>query len=331
MPVTIFLRLAEGKTAPALTFDGPRIVIGRGPSSDVRVPDASVSLRHATIQIDAGEHTLIDEGSTNGTFVGDVRLATGAPRALRSGDLVRVGRVWLEVKLDQTPATRDLSNATRDLALALVSQAMVALGEDVASKIRVLEGPDRGATLALEEEGRSYLLGRGAACDLPLEEAEASREHVQLVRRGTTVMVRDLDSKNGVFLGQSRLAPGRDVFWKASAMLRIGATVIALEEPVAEALTEIEHSADEKVKPDDIPPAPKTLASGAAEKAPPASAIESAPMSSAPIASIDRPVLSRPPPSSRRATFAPADLLVVAAAVAIIAASIGGLIWLLRS
>lgn len=330
MPVTIFLRLAEGKTTPALTFDGPRVVIGRGPSSDVRVPDASVSLRHATIQIDAGEHTLIDEGSTNGTFVGEVRLATGAPRVLRSGDLVRVGRVWLEVKVDQTPATRDLSNATRDLALALVSQAMLALGEDVASKIRVVEGPDRGASLTLEEDGRAYLLGRGATCDLPLEEPEASREHVQLVRRGTTVTVRDLDSKNGVFLGQSKLVPGRDVFWKASSMLRVGTTVVALEEPVAEALTEIEHSADEKVKPDDIPPAPKTLASGAAQNPPPSS-VESAPMSSAPIASIDRPALSRPPPSSRRATFAPADLLVVAAAIAIIAASIGGLIWLLHS
>ena len=327
MPITILLRVSDGKAPPALTFDGPRIVIGRGPSSDVRVPDASVSLRHACIQVDAGEHTLTDEGSTNGTYVGNVKLAVGAPRALRSGDLVRIGRVWLEIKIDQTPATRDLSIATRDLALALVSQAMAAMGEDVATKVRIVEGPDRGAALALAEENRAYVLGRGSTCDMPLQEPEASREHLQITRRASTISIRDLDSKNGVFLGQSRIVPARDVLWKASQSVRVGTTVLALEEPVADALTEIEHIADEPVAPADVPPAPKTLVSGTAR---PPSSLDP-PASSAPIASVDKPAVSRPPPSARRPTFAPADLLVVAVAIAIIAASIGGLVWLLRS
>ena len=335
MPITILLRLTDDKNPPALTFDGRRIVIGRGPGSDVRVPDPSVSLRHASIQVDAGEHALVDEGSTNGTFVGGVRLAPGAPRVLRSGDLVRVGRVWLEVKIDQTPATRDLSVATRDLALALVSQAMAALGEDVSPKIRVLEGRDRGASLTLEDEGRAYVVGRGPSCDLPLEEADASREHVRITRRGSVVMARDLESKNGVFIGESRISPGRDTVWRAASMLRVGATVIALEEPVATALTELEHCADEPVGKDDIPPAPKTLASpgersGGEQNGGPQS-FEGPPASSAPIASIDKLSPSRAPASQRRAAFAPTDLLVVAVAIAIIATSIGGLVWLLRS
>lgn len=330
MPITILLRVSEGQAPPpALTFDGPRIVIGRGASSDVRIPDASVSQRHACIQVNAGEHTLTDESSTNGTFVGNVRLAPGAPRVLRSGDLVRIGRVWIEIRIDQTPATRDLSIATKDLALQLVSQAMVALGEDVATKLRVVEGPDRGAVLSLEEEDRPYVLGRGPSCDLPLEEPEASREHVQVTRHARSVLLRDLDSKNGVYLGQGRIAPGRDTIWKATTMVRIGNTVLALEEPVADALTEIERSVDEPVAPEDVPPAPKTLASPAA--GPPPSSLDP-PASSAPIASIEKPAVSRPPPSSKRApTFAAADLLVVAAAIAIIAASIGGLVWLLKS
>lgn len=331
MPITILLRLADDKNPPALTFDGRRVVIGRGPSSDVRVPDPSVSLRHASIQVDAGEHAIIDEGSTNGTFIGGARLAPGAPRVLRSGDLVRVGRVWLQVTIDQTPATRDLSVATRDLALALVSQAMAAMGEEVSPRIRVLEGKDRGAGITLDDEGRAYVVGRGTTCDLPLEEADASREHLQVTRRGTTILVRDLESKNGVFLGEMRVLPGRDVPWKASSMIRIGATVIALEEPVATALTQLEQVADEQVKKDDIPPAPKTLASPGENKNG-APSFDAPPASSAPIASVDNPVLSRPPPSSSqgRSTFAPTDLFVVAVAIAIIATSIGGLVWLLR-
>jgi pSer/pThr/pTyr-binding forkhead associated (FHA) protein len=334
MPITILLRLTDDKNPPALTFDGRRIVIGRGPGSDVRVPDPSVSLRHASIEVDAGEHAIIDENSTNGTFIGGVRLAPNAPRVLRSGDLIRVGRVWLEVKIDQTPATRDLLVATRDLALALVSQAMAALGEDVSPKIRVVEGKDRGASLTLEEEGRAYIVGRGPNCDLPLEEADASREHLQITRRGSTVMARDLESKNGVFIGESRIHPGRDVVWRAASMLRVGATVIALEEPVTTALIELEQCADEPVGKDDIPPIPKTLTSPgtpAGAKSDHASeSFDAPPASSAPIAPIEKnPRASAP--SQRRASFAPTDLLVVAVAIAIIATSIGGLVWLLRS
>jgi pSer/pThr/pTyr-binding forkhead associated (FHA) protein len=331
MPITILLRLADDKSPPALTFDGRRIVIGRGPGSDVRVPDPSVSLRHASIQVDAGEHAIIDEGSTNGTFIGGVRLAPNAPRVLRTGDLVRVGRVWLEVKIDQTPATRDLSVATRDLALALVSQAMAALGEDVSPKIRVVEGKDRGAALTLEEEGRAYVVGRGPNCDLPLEEADASREHLQITRRGTTVTARDLESKNGVFLGDSRLQPGRDVTWRSATMLRVGATVIALEEPVTTALIELEQCADEPVGKDDVPPIPKTLTSPGAKIDHAPESFEAPPASSAPIAPIEKNPRSVGPSSRRRGGFAPTDLLVVAVAIAIIATSIGGLVWLLRS
>jgi pSer/pThr/pTyr-binding forkhead associated (FHA) protein len=331
MPITILLRLADDKSPPALTFDGRRIVIGRGPGSDVRVPDPSVSLRHASIQVDAGEHAIIDEGSTNGTFIGGVRLAPNAPRVLRTGDLVRVGRVWLEVKIDQTPATRDLSVATRDLALALVSNAMAALGEDVSPKIRVVEGKDRGAALTLEEEGRAYVVGRGPNCDLPLEEGDASREHLQITRRASTVMVRDLDSKNGVFIGESRVQPGRDVTWRAATMLRVGATVIALEEPVATALIELEQCADEPVGKDDVPPAPKTLTSPGTKIDHAPESFEAPPASSAPIAPIEKNPRSVGPSSQRRGGFAPTDLLVVAVALAIIATSIGGLVWLLRS
>ena len=100
--------------------------------------------------------------------------------------MVRLGRVWLELRLDQSPVTRDVGAATRDMALALVSQALAAMGDDPTATLRVVEGRDQGVTLALAEEGRVYILGRGAECDLPLADADASREHTQVdaARRG---------------------------------------------------------------------------------------------------------------------------------------------------
>jgi pSer/pThr/pTyr-binding forkhead associated (FHA) protein len=324
MPLTVVVRSAD---VPSLTFDGERVVIGRGGGCDIRLPDPSVSHRHASIHCDAGEYSLVDEGSNNGTFVGGIRLAARTPRVVRSGDLVRIGRVWLEIKVDQQPATRDLAMATRELALALVADAMRALGDDVVTKARVVEGPDAGAVLELAEEGRSYVLGRGDTCDLALADTDASREHVQLVRRGSVVLVRDLGSKNGVFVGDTRVKPDRDVAWKPALMLRLAGTVLALEEPVAVALAELEAGDDEPLADADVPavPAPATAPSSShAIEAPPPDAAP------APIAQIDRSSTTVPGPPRRRPGWSATDITVIAAALLVLASSAGGLYWLLR-
>src|SRR5258708_5834766 len=138
MPLTVIVRSAAGEDA-RLTFDGTqRVVIGRGPGSDVRLPESSVSHRHATLRSQGADFLVIDEGSTNGTFVGDLRIAPHTSRIVRSGDMVRIGRVRLELRIDQSPITRDVAAATRDLAFALVSRAMAASGADRTTKARVV-------------------------------------------------------------------------------------------------------------------------------------------------------------------------------------------------
>ena len=326
MPLTLLVRSADPHAfeSPSLTFDGSRVVIGRGDGCDVRLPDPSVSHRHASIRIRDGEHALIDEGSSNGTFVGGVRLSPQTPRIVRSGDLLRVGRVWLEVRIDQTPPTRDLSAATRDLALALVGQAMRALGDDTTPKVRVAEGPDRGTVLALKEEGRAYVIGRDAACDLPLEDPDASREHVRLVRRGGVVLVRDMGSKNGAFIGDFKVSTERDAPWRPLVMLHLARTVLALDEPVASALFEIESEDDEAIAEADVPPLPAGVAA-----APPSKRGEARGDGAAPIAL----VAAAPADAPRRARargWSATDMAVVGVALVVIATSIAGLFWLLK-
>ncbi len=327
MPLTLVLRSSEASTggvSPALTFDGGRVVIGRGPNCDVRLPDPSVSHRHASVRASGSEYTLVDEKSTNGTFVGGVRLAPNTPRTLKHGELLRVGRVWLEARIDQTPATRDLAFATRDLALALVSQAMRGLGEEAATKVRVIEGRDVGAELALADEARAYIIGRDGPSDLPLADVDVSRTHVQVVRRGGTVLVRDLGSKNGARLGDAMIPVERDMQWKSGAILRIGNTAMELEEPAAIALAELEAAEDEPLEPADVPPAPAPLD----DAANPASATTSSQAAAAPIARLPS---TNPPKRARPSAFSATDFAVVLAALAVLGLSIAGLVWLLRT
>jgi pSer/pThr/pTyr-binding forkhead associated (FHA) protein len=326
MPITVIVRSSTGGEA-RLTFDGmQRVVVGRGSSCDVRLPDPSVSHRHASLQARGADFVLVDEGSTNGTFVGGVRVAPRTSRIVRSGDMVRVGRVWLEVRIDQTPVTRDLGAATRDLALALVAEALAAMGTDQTTKVRVVEGRDQGASFPLAEEGRVYVLGRAAECDLPLADADASREHASVVRRRGSVYVRDLGAKNGTWLGETRLDPEREVLWRTAQMVQIGRTVLALEEPISDALARIENGPDEPMAVDERVAPPPPSAEAPAPRAPSA---EPGPSSSAPVAEVASRLVA--PAKRRRSGWTASDFLVMAAAIGVLAASIAGLVWLLRS
>ena len=83
-------------------------VIGRDPHCDIWLDASGVSRRHATIRVNgqAGDVTVQDLGSTNGTFVAERRLdgATG----MKDGDVITVGSVELTIRVmtsDTLPET----------------------------------------------------------------------------------------------------------------------------------------------------------------------------------------------------------------------------------
>jgi len=344
MPVTVIVRSGGrpknvgASESLSITFDAPMVVIGRGEGSEVRLPDPSVSHRHATIRQRGNEYIMVDEGSTNGTFMGGVKLGAQAPRILRQGDLARVGKVWLEIRFDARPPSAQTVLATKELALALVARALDAQGEDGAPRVVVTEGPDQSKVLRLDESARAYVIGRGQEVDLVLDDADASRRHVQVVRRADQLLVRDLGSKNGAQLGGVPLGE-RDRVWSRSELLRIGKDVFAYEHAAVEALAELERAADEVLRPNEIIAPPEPSSTGA-------SAVGSSPVgreSSAGAHPADlraeagqAPVAELPQgaprvPQRRRAGWNGTDVLVVVLALGVLALSIVGLYWLLRS
>ncbi len=325
MPITVIVRSPAGAETARLTFDGAqRVVIGRGAGSDVRLPEASVSHRHASLRAQGADFVVFDEGSTNGTFVGDVRVAPRTSRIIRSGSAIRLGRVWIAVQMDQNPVTRDLAAATRDLALALVAQAMADVGADPTTRVRVVEGRDQGVVLLVAEQGREYVVGRGPHCDLPLADADTSREHVRLSRREGAVFVQDLGAKNGTWLGDRRVPSNQDVPWRSSHMIQIGRTVLALEEPVSDALARIESASDEAFAPESSPAAapPVPLERAGSADGSEGGAPESAGNPEA--------LAAKPAKNGAVTTWSVADGLVMAAALLVLGLSLAGMVWLLR-
>ncbi len=71
--MTLELRVLTGARAGTRQrFDTPVVTIGRHPTSDFRFDangDLDVSARHAELRQSGGSWSVLDLGSTNGTFV----------------------------------------------------------------------------------------------------------------------------------------------------------------------------------------------------------------------------------------------------------------------
>lgn len=327
MALTVVVRSGDLKSQATITFDAPRIVIGRGDGCEIRLPDPSVSHRHASIRQRGTDYVVVDEGSSNGTFVGPVRLSPQAPRVVRSGDLIRVGRIWLELTTAQVLPTPNQGLVTKEIALALVASSLAAGGELSAPRLFVTAGPDSGKELLLAEFDHAYSIGRAPNADLVLTDDDASRRHVEVMRRGTQILVRDLGSKNGALLSDVRLDPKRDTPWPPHAVLSLGSSQFSFEDPVLAALAEIEAGRDEQMQADDSIDPPNVAPSEPLPNSP-AHAHGAAQGDAAPLSLV--PVRA-PKPAKKTQGFRAVDAVVALLALIVIGLSVLGLTWLFRS
>ncbi len=87
-------------TTKALTVLGRTYEQERAPTIDLTAHNAvelGVSRRHAAIAFVGVDYMIEDLGSLNGTFLNDVRLPIYVQRPLRSGDIIRLGRLNIAV------------------------------------------------------------------------------------------------------------------------------------------------------------------------------------------------------------------------------------------
>jgi pSer/pThr/pTyr-binding forkhead associated (FHA) protein len=84
-----------------ILINQPEFLIGRGADCDLRLRMSSVSRHHCLIRVDPEEASVVDLGSSNGTFLNDHQLRSQT--TLRSGDLLKVGSREFLVDLGDQP------------------------------------------------------------------------------------------------------------------------------------------------------------------------------------------------------------------------------------
>lgn len=101
-----YLSVEDGDQIRLIPLDRQITHIGRGLSADVRVEDSHVSRRHAIVAHRGDGARLLDDRSSNGTFVNG-RPVTVAE--LSDGDVLRLGRIvfrYVEVRPKAQPLRR---------------------------------------------------------------------------------------------------------------------------------------------------------------------------------------------------------------------------------
>jgi hypothetical protein len=89
--------LEQAHPAPSRLWalDNDRLTIGRDPSSDIFVDDTRVSRHHADLIHHRLDWSIVDIGSTNGTYVNGARVREAV---LRPGDRIQLGDIQLVLR-----------------------------------------------------------------------------------------------------------------------------------------------------------------------------------------------------------------------------------------
>ena len=96
-----------------IRIDNSKATFGRGSEAEFRFPDDGLSRLHASIYCEGDRVWVVDENSSNGTFVNGIRVS-GAGTPLRTGDSIKIGNstnlnIHISQKAIATPANSSAS------------------------------------------------------------------------------------------------------------------------------------------------------------------------------------------------------------------------------
>lgn len=308
MGARLVIRTASGRAldeAIAYPFDQGRLVIGRGSSADVRIPHLTVSAVHATLAVDGDGYTLIDQGSTNGTRVNGEALVPGRRKLLKDGDRLDIGAYTLSFHAGELVTQPITAERTAELARRLFRESQ---GTRVVAPARliVLDGPAVGARLDIPGAPARLLIGRAEHCQLVLADPEVAREHMEVVHDLDGIRIRPIEGSGGVEIEGEKIVVRR---LRDGDELKLGATRLLFEEPAEEPMQALGAEPDRTLRArdsdtTDAPTEPKPERNDNASAA-----------------------LATEP----RSALGDADLVIYAIATVVVAASIAGLVILMRA
>ncbi len=177
----------------------PVVTLGRATTNDIALLDTKMSRNHAKIENGPDGCFVVDLGSANGTRVNGNRIQRAQ---ISLGDTIQIGNSVLRFAVqtpDESGDQMTVINSEEQLGLTLNQMTLSIALNDNAQPLLVVHTPDRTWDLALDVDSLS--IGRSQENDLVLDYEKVSRRHARIERHRNEIILRDLGSTNGTWLG----------------------------------------------------------------------------------------------------------------------------------
>lgn len=153
-------QMGADQAARSVTIATSPFVIGRNPGAALTIASPTVSSSHAELRVENDNLVVRDLGSTNGTFVNGVRVASET--AVHAGDLLQVAEIVFRVGLQRGYVDcKTIAGDSTDQALALIQFDKLMAERAVLPHYQPIVEMDTKRTVGFEVLGRSPLFGLG--------------------------------------------------------------------------------------------------------------------------------------------------------------------------
>jgi len=199
-----------GRTVLWRLIDRELFVLGSNPECDLCVPDEQVAPIQALLRSEEGRLTL-ENRHMDGTRVGESTIHESLQ--LADGDAIQLGEVTARVRFRSVPAGK---GKTRTL-----------MEEPAPARSATVSVPERLPGQRWPLDGGGLSVGSDPDNDIVLDDPYVSGFHARLWVEGGRCLVRDLDSRNGVFVAEQKVREGQVPL---GCQLRVGQTILMVSE-----------------------------------------------------------------------------------------------------
>lgn len=201
-------------------FLGQSLKLGRNSDNDIVIADNTISGNHLTILFDNHSQKLfiVDNNSTNGSFLGNIRLVPNQNTEARHGSKIFLseGNYFIQVAIPHQPRVQpdpkikiNITNSGASSPDSHKKPEFKPITPDSKIKMRV-NSIQRNFSIGEQviqklNQQTQVILGRDATCDIILQSLGVSRQHTKIEKVGQTYYVTDMGSTNGTFVNRQKI------------------------------------------------------------------------------------------------------------------------------
>ncbi len=210
MPKLIVRR--DGVPDRIVDVEDPVVTIGRSKKSTIWLNDKRASRHHCMIVKEGDTYTVVDKGSSNGTYVNRERITS---RELKPGDAIVVGNhvIFFE-SIPENAAEHEEFARKEGKDETATPMASEGTGKKPEYVLEVVEGPEVGKRFPLTDE--TLTIGRNKLNRIVIDDPLVSNYHAEVRKEGQGFFIHDLGSTNGTRVNGEKvvkapLLPGMEV------------------------------------------------------------------------------------------------------------------------